>query len=36
MEKNFPYFKKYISKTVNETIKVIDIKIDKNISVTFF
>ena len=34
-EKNFPQFKKYISKTVNETLKVIDTKISHNISVTF-
>ena len=34
-KKKFPYFKKYISKTVNETIKVIDYEIHKNISVTF-
>ena len=34
-KKEFPYFKKYISKTVNETIKVIDDGIHKNISVTF-
>tara|TARA_B100002019_G_C21197934_1_gene562395 strand:- start:98 stop:553 length:456 start_codon:yes stop_codon:yes gene_type:complete len=35
-KKNFPYFKKYISKTVNQTFKVIDFKIAQNISVTFF
>ena len=35
-KKNFPYYKKCIAKSVNETIKVIDSKIDKNISVTFF
>ena len=34
-KKKFPHFKKYISKTVNETIKVIDDGIHKNISVTF-
>ena len=34
--KNFPYFKKYISTTVNETIKVINNDTPKNISVTFF
>ena len=35
-KKNFPYFKKYISKTVKETINIIGIGINKNISVTFF
>tara|TARA_B000000532_G_scaffold242693_1_gene237237 strand:+ start:1334 stop:1789 length:456 start_codon:yes stop_codon:yes gene_type:complete len=35
-KKNFPYFKKYISKTVNETIKVIDVGVSQNICVTFF
>ena len=35
-KKNFPYFKKYISKTVKETFNIIDIKINQNISVTFF
>ena len=34
-KKKFPRFKKYISKTVNETIKVIDDGVHKNISVTF-
>ena len=34
--KNFPYFRKYISNTVNETLKVINKKIPKNISVSFF
>ena len=34
--KNFPYFKKYISKTVNETFNVIDVGITQNISITFF
>ena len=34
-KKNFPYFKKSISKTVNETIKVIDIENSQNFSVTF-
>ena len=33
---NFPNFKKYIKKTVNETINIIDIGINQNISVTFF
>lgn len=33
---NFPHFKKYISKTVNETIKAINNGIPTNISVTFF
>ncbi len=35
-KKNFPSFKKYISKTVKETINIIGIEINKNISVTFF
>ena len=35
-KKNFPDFKKYIAKTVNETFKVIDVEITQNISVTFF
>tara|TARA_B000000609_G_C24109076_1_gene312873 strand:- start:257 stop:715 length:459 start_codon:yes stop_codon:yes gene_type:complete len=34
-KKHFPSFQKYISKTVNETIKAIDIKNSKNFSVTF-
>ena len=34
-KKSFPDFKKYISKTVNEIFKVIDIRINENISVTF-
>ena len=34
-KKHFPSFQKYISKTVNETIKAIDIKNIKNFSVTF-
>ena len=33
--KNFPYFKKYISKTVNATLNVVDVGIAKNISITF-
>ena len=36
IEKNFPYFKKYISATVRETLNIIDIKKNKNTSVTFF
>ena len=35
-KKNFPQFKKYISKTVEETISAVDAKISKNISITFF
>ena len=35
-KKNFPYFKKYISKTVSHTFEVIDFKITQDISVTFF
>ena len=35
MEKNFPNFKRYISKTVNETLKSINTEIAQNISVTF-
>ena len=35
-KETFPSFKKYIKKTVNETIKIIDIGITQNISVTFF
>ena len=34
-KKNFPQFKKFISKTVNETYKVIDNRICSNISVSF-
>ena len=34
-KKHFPSFQKYISKTVNETIKAIDIENSKNFSVTF-
>ena len=34
-KKSFPDFKKYISKTVNEIFKVIDIRINENISVTY-
>ena len=34
-KKNFPYFKKYISKTVNATLNITDIGITKNISITF-
>lgn len=34
-KKNFPQFKKFISKTVNETYKVIDKRIYPNISVSF-
>ena len=34
-KKHFPSFQKYISKTVNETIKAIDIKNSRNFSVTF-
>ena len=34
--KNFPYFKKYITKTVNETFRAINNDIPKNTSVTFF
>ena len=34
-KKNFPQFKKFISKTVNETYKVIDNRIYSNISVSF-
>ena len=33
---NFPDFKKYISKTVNETIEIMGIKVPQNISVSFF
>ena len=36
MEKKFSIFQKYISKTVKETINIIGIGINKNISVTFF
>ena len=35
-KKSFPNFKKYISKSVNEIFKVIDIGIKENISVNFF
>ena len=35
-KKNFPYFKKYISATVRETLNIIDIEKNKNTSVTFF
>ena len=35
-KKNFPQFKKYISKTVEETISAVDTKISQNISITFF
>ena len=34
-KKNFPNFKRYISKTVNETLKSINTEIAQNISVTF-
>ena len=34
-KKNFPYFKKYISKTVNATLSVVDVGVAKNISITF-
>ena len=34
-KRNFPHFKRYISQTVNETLKVINTKITNNISVTF-
>jgi probable rRNA maturation factor len=34
-KKNFPQFKKFISKTVNETYEVIDKRIYPNISVSF-
>ena len=33
-KKHFPHFKKYIGKAVNETLKQIDIKIDKDIVVS--
>ena len=35
-KKNFPEFKKHISKTVKEIFKVIDDRTAQNISVTFF
>ncbi len=35
-KKNFPHFKNYISKTVNETLKATDKEIIHNVSVTFF
>ena len=35
-KKNFPLYKKYITQTVRETLNVIDIGINKNITVTFF
>ena len=34
-KKNFPYFKKYISKTVNATLSVVDVGVAKNVSITF-
>ena len=34
--KNFPNFQKFISKTVNDTFKVVDTKNKKKISVNFF
>ncbi len=34
--KNFPHYKKYISKTVSETLNIVDIGITQNISITFF
>ena len=34
--KNFPYFKKYITNAVNETLTVSNNEIPKNTSVTFF
>ena len=33
--KNFPYFKKYISKTVNATLNIVDVGVAKNVSITF-
>ncbi len=35
-KKNFPFYKKYISKAVNETIKTIDVGFSKKTSITFF
>ena len=35
-KRNFPCFKNCITKTVNETIKIVDSKIHQNLSVTFF
>ena len=34
-KKNFPYFKKYISKTVNATLNIVDVGVAKNVSITF-
>ena len=34
-KKNFPYFKKYISKTVNATLNIVDVGVTKNVSITF-
>ena len=34
-KKNFPSFKKYISKTVKETLKLIDYKLPSDVHVSF-
>ena len=34
-KKNFPHFKKYISKTVNATLNIVDVGVAKNVSITF-